>query len=161
MTVKPSELAQLCLHVPVMNKWRYGDQFDAPRDYAHLGFKANKHEGIDFFPADARRPLFARPIYPGVVTFAGWNPHGYGNLIKVLSNHNGVAFTAWYAHLAEMYVRQGEDVPGCYVLGLVGAEGNTGGAVHLHLTWEVPGFGHDGYTVADVLDPLPYFAPCG
>ena len=56
------------------------------------------HSGIDLLAA-AGTP--ARAAGAGMVTFAGWDPGGYGNLV-VIDHANGVS--SWYAHLSRIDV---------------------------------------------------------
>jgi murein DD-endopeptidase MepM/ murein hydrolase activator NlpD len=83
------------------------------------------HSGIDLLAA-AGTPV--RAAGPGTVSFAGWSPGGYGNLV-VIDHANGVS--AWYAHLSRLDVAAGTAVTAAEQVGLVGATGNATGA-HLH-----------------------------
>jgi len=64
----------------------------------------------------------------GFVSFAGWTDIGYGYLI-VVEHQNG--YQTYYAHLANIYVREGEAVSGAQVIGAMGSTGNSTGP-HLH-----------------------------
>jgi peptidoglycan hydrolase-like protein with peptidoglycan-binding domain len=83
------------------------------------------HSGIDLL-ALAGAP--ARAAGAGTVTFAGWDPGGYGNLV-VIDHANGAS--SWYAHLSRIDVTRGARVPMATQVGLVGATGNATGP-HLH-----------------------------
>ena len=83
------------------------------------------HSGIDLLAA-AGAPV--RAAGAGTVTFAGWSPGGYGNLV-VIDHGNGVS--SWYAHLSRIDVTAGAAVTTTTQVGLVGATGNATGP-HLH-----------------------------
>jgi murein DD-endopeptidase MepM/ murein hydrolase activator NlpD len=83
------------------------------------------HSGLDLL-AVAGTPVGAAG--GGTVTFAGWSPGGYGNLV-VIDHTNGV--TSWYAHLSRIDVAAGAAVTTATQVGLVGATGNATGP-HLH-----------------------------
>jgi len=69
------------------------------------------------------------PIMPGVVSYAGWDKSGYGNLV-VLTHKNGV--DSYYAHLSKIEVKTGDVVDMNTEIGQMGATGHATG-VHLHL----------------------------
>jgi murein DD-endopeptidase MepM/ murein hydrolase activator NlpD len=94
-----------------------------------------RHDGIDF-PAAMGSRVGAAGV--GVVTFAGWNSGGYGNLIVV---RHRLGYETWYAHLSGFAVRTGASVQGGVVLGYVGSTGRSTGP---HLHWEVR---HNGVPV--------------
>jgi murein DD-endopeptidase MepM/ murein hydrolase activator NlpD len=83
------------------------------------------HSGIDLLSA-AGTPV--RGAGAGRVTFAGWDPGGYGNLV-VIDHGNGVS--SWYAHLSRIDITSGAAVTTATQVGLVGATGNATGP-HLH-----------------------------
>ncbi|MBN1248344.1 MAG: peptidoglycan DD-metalloendopeptidase family protein [Anaerolineae bacterium] len=64
----------------------------------------------------------------GFVAFAGWTDIGYGYLI-VVDHQNG--YQTYYAHLSDIFVREGEVVEGGQVIGAMGSTGNSTGP-HLH-----------------------------
>jgi peptidoglycan hydrolase-like protein with peptidoglycan-binding domain len=110
---------------------RVGDRF-GPRGDAF-------HPGIDL-PAPLGTPVRAAMV--GAVTFAGWTPAGYGNLV-VVKGIDGVA--TMYAHLSRLLAWRGEKVTVGTLVGLVGATGETTGP-HLHFEVRVRGA---------AVDPLP------
>jgi murein DD-endopeptidase MepM/ murein hydrolase activator NlpD len=83
------------------------------------------HSGIDLLAATGT-PV--RAAGAGTVTFAGWNPGGYGNLV-VIDHANGVS--SWYAHLSRIDVTSGAAVTTATHVAQVGATGNATGP-HLH-----------------------------
>jgi murein DD-endopeptidase MepM/ murein hydrolase activator NlpD len=103
---------------------RVGDGF-GPRD-------GRFHAGVDLLaPAGTEVTAAA----PGVVTWAGPRPGGWGLLVVV--RHPGGVRTL-YAHLESIAVRVGQEVSGGAVLGRVGATGDATGP-HLHFEVRVHG----------------------
>jgi murein DD-endopeptidase MepM/ murein hydrolase activator NlpD len=97
------------------------------------------HTGIDFpAPYGAR----VRSARSGRVTFAGWDPGGFGNLVKIA---HGNRVRTWYAHLSSIRVRRGQRVGGGTVIGRVGSTGFSTGP-HLHFEVRLRGA---------ALNPLP------
>jgi murein DD-endopeptidase MepM/ murein hydrolase activator NlpD len=83
------------------------------------------HSGIDY-PAPTGTPVKAAAA--GKVSFAGWSPGGWGNLVTI--DHGGGVRTL-YAHLSRVGVRIGQRVGTGRRIGRVGASGNATGP-HLH-----------------------------
>jgi Peptidase family M23/Putative peptidoglycan binding domain len=98
------------------------------------------HTGIDF-PAPKGTRIHAGGV--GVVSFAGLNTGGYGNLV-VISHRLG--FESWYAHLSVIATSAGQRVVGGQTIGNVGSTGRSTGP---HLHFEVRHFGTP-------VDPMPY-----
>ena len=98
------------------------------------------HTGLDF-PEPMGTPIHAGGV--GVVSFAGYNTGGYGNLV-VISHRLG--FESWYAHQSRIAVSVGQSVSGGQTIGYVGATGHATGP---HLHFEVRHFGTP-------VDPTPY-----
>jgi peptidoglycan hydrolase-like protein with peptidoglycan-binding domain len=98
------------------------------------------HTGLDF-PAPKGTPIHAGGV--GVVSFAGMNTGGYGNLV-VISHRLG--FESWYAHMSRIAVSAGRPVSGGVTIGYVGSTGHSTGP---HLHFEVRHFGSP-------VDPTPY-----
>lgn len=111
-----------------------GDGFGAPRE------GGRRHTGVDF-PVAMGTPVGAGGV--GVVSFAGYNDGGYGNLV-VISHRLG--FESWYAHLSRILVSEGERVVGGTRIGRVGSTGHSTGP---HLHFEVRRYGTP-------VDPVPY-----
>ena len=98
------------------------------------------HSGIDFpQPAGTHVGAAGR----GVVTFAGWNSGGYGNLVVI---RHRLGFETWYAHMSAVAVRPGASVAGGVRIGYVGSTGRSTGP---HLHWEVR---RNGVPI----NPMPY-----
>jgi murein DD-endopeptidase MepM/ murein hydrolase activator NlpD len=97
------------------------------------------HTGLDF-RADTGAPVAAAGR--GCVTFAGWDPGGYGNLV-VVEHRLGV--TSWYAHLSAIAVKLGACVVAGTPIGRVGATGHATGP-HLHFEVRVRGAAVDPVT---------------
>jgi len=98
------------------------------------------HTGLDF-PEPMGTPIHAGGV--GVVSFAGLNTGGYGNLV-VISHRLG--FESWYAHMSRIATSVGARVVGGQTIGYVGSTGHSTGP---HLHFEVRHFGTP-------VDPTPY-----
>ena len=98
------------------------------------------HTGLDF-PVPKGTPIHAGGV--GVVSFAGLNTGGYGNLV-VVSHRLG--FESWYAHMSVIAASAGQRVVGGQTIGYVGSTGRSTGP---HLHFEVRHFGTP-------VDPTPY-----
>ncbi len=83
------------------------------------------HNGIDI-AAPVGTPIFAAAA--GVVTFAGWNSGGYGNLVEIA--HPDGSFTL-YAHNQRLLVREGQEVEQGDQIAEMGSTGFSTGP-HLH-----------------------------
>lgn len=86
---------------------------------------SNIHRGVDLRAGNGD-PIVA--VDAGVVTYAGWNDWGYGNLV-VIDHGNG--WESVYAHLSQWNVLCGQSVNQNEVIGLAGSTGRSSGA-HLH-----------------------------
>ena len=82
------------------------------------------HTGVDFVAAVG---TIVGSTAAGQVTVATWDP-SYGNWVEI--DHGG-GFRSRYAHLNEIFVREGEWVDANTFIGTVGNTGNSSGA-HLH-----------------------------
>src|SRR5262249_42449728 len=101
------------------------------------------HTGLDF-PEPMGTPIHAAGV--GVVSFAGFNTGGYGNL-TVISHRLG--FETWYGHQSRIAVSVGQHVVGGQTIGYVGSTGHSTGP---HVHFEVRHFGTP-------VDPTPYLLP--
>lgn len=91
-----------------------------------------RHTGLDF-PLAMGAPVGAAGR--GVVSFAGYNRGGYGNLVVVTHR---LGFESWYAHLSSIAVSVGQTVVGGT---RIGAAGSTGRSTGPHLHFEVRRYG--------------------
>ncbi|MEB3831319.1 peptidoglycan DD-metalloendopeptidase family protein [Phormidium sp. CCY1219] len=99
------------------------------------------HKGIDI-AAPIGTPIVS--VARGTVTYARWNPGGYGNLVEI--EHPDGSFTR-YAHNHRILVVEGQAVEQGQVIAEVGSTGNSTGP-HLHFEFYPPG--------EDAVDPLVY-----
>jgi len=83
------------------------------------------HRGIDL-DGETGDPVFA--VDAGVIVYAGWNDHGYGNIIIV---DHGNGWQSLYAHLSVINVGCGQSVGQGEVIAAMGSTGNSSGS-HLH-----------------------------
>lgn len=98
------------------------------------------HTGVDF-PEPMGTPIHAGGV--GVVSFAGFNTGGYGNLVVITHR---LGFESWYAHMSRIAASVGQSVVGGQTIGYVGSTGHSTGP---HLHFEVRHFGTP-------VDPVPY-----
>lgn len=109
------------------------------------------HYGIDFGLAqqDGGDVLAA---HDGVVSFAGVKS-GYGNCLVIDYKDGGsTAFSTLYAHLAEFYMKVGDNVRSGQK---VAKEGNTGASAGLHLHFELC---MGPWAPRSAVDPVPYLS---
>lgn len=92
------------------------------------------HRGIDI-AGPIGTPIYAAA--PGVVTFAGWNSGGYGNLVEI--EHPDGSLTL-YAHNHRVMVREGQLVEQGEQVAEMGSTGFSTGP-HLHFEIHPPGQG--------------------
>jgi peptidoglycan hydrolase-like protein with peptidoglycan-binding domain len=104
---------------------RFLRPLDAPQGDGFGWVSGRNHTGIDF-PAPMGTPIGAAGV--GVVTFAGWNSGGYGNLM-IVRHRDG--YETWYAHQSGFAVATGASVAGGTTIGYVGSTGRSTGP-HLH-----------------------------
>jgi murein DD-endopeptidase MepM/ murein hydrolase activator NlpD len=86
---------------------------------------AARHQGIDL-AAPIGTPVYATA--DGLVTTAGWNSGGYGNLIKV---DHGRGIETRYGHLSAILVHAGQRIVRGQQIGRMGSTGRSTGS-HLH-----------------------------
>lgn len=92
------------------------------------------HRGIDI-AAPIGTPIFAAAA--GVVTYAGWNKGGYGNLVEI--RHPDGSITR-YAHNNRILVRKGQKVEQSQQIAEMGSTGFSTGP-HCHFEIHPPGRG--------------------
>ena len=94
--------------------------------------RAAMHAGIDLAGA------MGTPIYAtadGVVSDAGWNSGGYGNLIKI---DHGRGIETRYGHLSGILVKAGDRIQRGQLIGRMGSTGRSTGS-HLHYEVRIEG----------------------
>ena len=103
------------------------------------------HTGTDFNPGNGY-PI--QVIADGVVTAAGWDNTGYGNMVTVQHVIDGQVVSTLYAHMQDgsITVSVGQTIKRGTVLGLVGQTGEATGP-HLHFSVIVDG---------TMIDPYPW-----
>jgi LysM repeat protein len=101
--------------------WPSNNHFLSGYDYS----PATNHYGIDI-DGDLGDALYASDN--GVVVYAGWNNHGYGNVVVI--DHGG-GWQTLYAHMSVISVVCGQSVFQGGVIGSMGSTGNSSGP-HLH-----------------------------
>lgn len=107
--------------------------------------RGRPHTGIDMSGGGGKQIICGAD---GVVTHAG--PRGgYGNAVEVKHNGPWQGWDTFYAHLASVSVRVGQQVKRGQVIGI---EGNTGHSFGAHLHYEVRRNGA-------YVDPELYFSP--
>ncbi len=99
------------------------------------------HKGIDI-AGPIGTPIMAAAT--GIVSFAGWNSGGYGNLVEI--EHPDGSLTR-YAHNHRILVSVGQEVIQGQLIAEMGSTGNSTGP-HLHFELYPPG--------TDAADPLAY-----
>lgn len=106
--------------------WPTTDRYLSGNDYwsGHLGIDIAASVGNPVYAADS-----------GVVVYAGWNSHGYGNMVMI---DHGNGFHTVYAHLSSVRVSCGSGVSRGRVIGSAGSTGNSTGP---HLHFEIRYFG--------------------
>ena len=101
--------------------WPSANHFLSGYDYS----PATNHYGIDI-DGDLGTPLWASDA--GVVVYAGWNDHGYGNMVVV--DHGG-DWQTLYAHMDTITAGCGQSVFQGTPLGTIGTTGASSGP-HIH-----------------------------
>jgi murein DD-endopeptidase MepM/ murein hydrolase activator NlpD len=102
--------------------------------------RRKRHEGIDL-SGPIGTPIYATA--DGVVTTAGWNSGGYGNLIKL---DHGRGIETRYGHLSAVMVSPGQHVVRGQQIARMGSTGRSTGS-HLHYEVRIAGA---------AVDPIPF-----
>jgi murein DD-endopeptidase MepM/ murein hydrolase activator NlpD len=90
------------------------------------------HTGLDYPRAHGTAVAAAGR---GCVSFVGWDPGGYGNLVVI---RHRLGMTSWYAHVSSIGVRVGTCLVAGRIIGRVGSTGNATGP-HLHFELRLRG----------------------
>jgi len=101
--------------------WPTNAHFLSGYDYS----PSTNHFGIDI-DGETGDPIYASDN--GVIVYAGWNTHGYGNVVVI---DHGAGWQTLYAHLSVIGVICGQSVLQGDVIGSMGSTGNSTGS-HLH-----------------------------
>ena len=104
--------------------WPTDHHFLSGYDYS----PSTNHFGIDI-DGDLGNPLYAADN--GVIVYAGWNNHGYGNVVVI---DHGFGWQTLYAHMDVISVICGQSV---YQGGVIGTMGSTGNSTGPHLHFEM------------------------
>ena len=102
--------------------WPAANHYLSGNDYwsGHLAIDIAAGTGMPIYAADS-----------GIVTYAGWNSNGYGNVVMI-DHLNG--YSTLYAHLSIINVSCGS---GVYQGQMIGNAGSTGNSTGPHLHFEV------------------------
>ena len=104
------------------------------------------HNGVDISTGQFGTPIIA--AQDGQVIYAGWDPFGGGNAVKI--NHCWGLSTS-YCHMEQLTVKLGQFVHKGDVIGLQGSTGNsTGPHLHFMVWWD-----------NQYVDPLTYYTHLG
>lgn len=94
--------------------------------WRRLSGKDDYHTGVDLVGSGSKHIY---PVNDGTVAWTKSSNSGYGN--HLLINH-GNGIWSLYAHMSQIYVKQGQNVNKNTILGVEGSTGNSTGS-HLHL----------------------------
>ncbi len=115
---------------PIRAEVTFTSGFGVRDDPFHKG--AAMHPGIDLAGA------YGTPVYAtadGIVTRAGWNNGGYGNMVE-LDHGRGIATR--YGHMSAVLVHEGDHVTRGQQIGRLGSTGRSTGN-HLHYEVRIDG----------------------
>ncbi|HEY9764595.1 MAG TPA: M23 family metallopeptidase [Trichocoleus sp.] len=108
-----------------------------PRTHPVDGTQRN-HGGVDYVPASgAIESKLAIATESATVEIAGWNSGGFGNLV-VLKPFSDPKKEIYYAHLEEILVSAGQEIPPAAPIGIIGTTGRSTG-IHLHFQINLDG----------------------
>ncbi len=122
---KGESAQKIFLKAPVSYKYISSGYTQGPRYLAKFKMFTSTHMAIDY-AADFGAPI--RSVGDGIVTSAGWNSSGYGNLTTI--RHNST-YTTRYAHQSKIIVSPGQKVEQGQTIGYIGSTGLSTGP-HLH-----------------------------
>lgn len=120
-----NSVQKMFLKAPVEFRYISSGFTTGPRYVAQFQVYNSSHMAIDYAAA-LGTPI--RAVGDGVVTFAGWNSSGYGNLTKI--RHNST-YSTNYAHQSRFAAKTGQRVKQGDIIGYVGSTGFSTGP-HLH-----------------------------
>jgi murein DD-endopeptidase MepM/ murein hydrolase activator NlpD len=103
-----------------------------------------RHKGVDLVGKGSKHIY---PINNGTVVHMGNDPSGYGNYVVIKHNNE---YWSLYAHMRQIYVKQGQTVNKSTMLGVEGSTGHSTGS-HLHL--EVR---KGGNSSSNTIDPMAF-----
>lgn len=151
-----AKIANLALLVPLTGPYLVTSvMHDARPSYPWPNIK-KEHEGIDFAPRPFGAASLARAALPGTVLAVDNQPKGYGLHVVIEHDWNGVHLETWYAHLGATMIRAGDRINVGAAVGMVGMSGMASGP-HLHFSLVLVGHGLKQMSLADVINPAPYF----
>ena len=118
---------------PLPKDWPFGSgNFMWPvYGWMSQGYRGD-HRAIDIA---APSGTFVAAADRGVVMRAGWNEQGYGTFVVI--DHN-IDYITLYAHLSDVFVKEGDIVAQGQIVGTIGSTGNSTGP---HLHFEIRDFG--------------------
>ena len=124
---------------PLPKDWPYGSgNFIWPvYGWMSQGYRGD-HRAIDIAAAGG---TFVTAADRGVVIRSGWNDQGYGTFVVI--DHN-IDYITLYAHMQDIYVKEGDVVAQGQIIGTIGSTGNSTGP---HLHFEIRDFGRLGNAV--------------
>lgn len=116
--------------------YRVTQKFGArPNIYARFGLKG--HDALDFASIIPGEMVPCYACYDGEITAVGYDPNGYGNYFKLMTDRGGDGYVRelLYAHLETIdpRVQMGKRVFLGDQVGIIGTTGFSTG-VHLHLS---------------------------
>ena len=116
---------------PVLDGW-ISSGFGYRDETFYSDHEPDFHRGVDFAAMEGSAVIASAD---GKVVYTGYDDEGFGNLI-ILDHGYGVR--TYYAHLAEIYVQQGQNIKKG---GKIAGVGSTGKSTGPHLHYEVRIFG--------------------
>lgn len=116
-------------------------EYSQDPNYRFYSYQGHGDSKLDF-NAPEGKDVFA--MFPGVITYAGWDSYGGGNFITLKSTNNaysditGLPLYLRYMHLSQILVTYNQEVKAG---DLIGKSGNTGQSTgpHLHLDMSTNG----------------------
>lgn len=119
------------------------------------------HDRLDAYDISIpmNQPIFS--THAGIVSFAGFSPSGYGNLVIVKGKTpDGKEYSTYYGHLAAILVSPGQQVTAGTKIGLADSTGNSTGS-HLHYEYREGDSAAPNHGVRFLLPGCGYVNPLG